>query len=404
MRFSPGHIRTAVVTMRTNRWRSLLTMFGIIVGVASVIVIVGISQGVKNEITGQVNQYSKNVITVSSKAASISSFGVSSIPAVSTLTNKDVNSISKIKGVEASVPMEILSGATTGDVTDPSAIVIGTTQQLPEVLNQTLAYGAFFNDQTSNIYNAVLGSKAAAGLFKNSVPLGYSLAWRNQQFVVDGVFNSFSATPFSNNTIYNQAIFIPISAASQLSPGNNNNSIFQILVKVKNSKLLPIVDKKISRTLVANHSGQKDFSVLLPSQVAQNNNGILNLMTELTIGIAIISLFVGGVGIMNVMLVSVTERMHEIGIRKAIGASNQQILSQFLIEAITVSVSGGLIGIVVAIVVDTILKFVTNLSPALNWQIFVLATLISIIIGIIFGLVPAIRASRKEPIEALRAE
>lgn len=402
MKFSPGHIRTAIVTMRTNRWRSLLTMFGIIVGVASVIVIIGISQGVKNEITSQVNQYSKNVITVSSKAASISSFGVSSIPAVSTLTNQDVKTISRIKGVQASVPMAILSGVVTGDKSYHPGIVIGTTQNLPEVLNQSLAYGTFFNNQNSNVFSAVLGSSAAAGLFNNTIPLGYSIDWRNQQFVVNGVFNSFSATPFSNNTIYNDAIFIPLSAASQLSQGNN--SIFQILVKVDNAKSLALVDKKITKALIRNHAGQNDFSVLLPSQVAQNNSGILNLMTELTIGIAVISLFVGGVGIMNVMLVSVTERMHEIGIRKAIGASNRQILSQFLIEAITVSISGGLIGIVVAIAVDTAIKFTTNLSPALNWQIFVFAALISVLIGIIFGSVPAIRASRKEPIDALRAD
>ena len=127
-------------------------------------------------------------------------------------------------------------------------------------------------------------------------------------------------------------------------------------------------------------------------------------MTELTIGIAIIALFVGGVGIMNVMLVSVTERMHEIGIRKAVGASNRQILSQFLIEAITVSVSGGIIGIIVALIIDTFIKIGTSLTPALSWQIFVLSALISIVVGIIFGLVPAIRASRKEPIEALRAD
>jgi ABC-type antimicrobial peptide transport system permease subunit len=377
-------------------------MFGVIVGVASVIVIVGISQGVKNEIASQVNAYSKNVITVSSKAASVNSFGITSIPAVSTLTNQDVRIISKINGVKASVPMAILSGSVVGDFHYRKGLVIGTTQNLPEVLNQSLAYGAFFNNQNSNVYSAVLGSSAASGLFKNEVPLGYSLDWRNQQFVVNGVFNTFTATPFSNNTIYNHAIFIPLPVATQLA--HDSNSIYQILVKVKNAKLLPLVDKKITKALIADHSGQKDFSVLLPSQVGQNNNGILNLMTELTVGIAIISLFVGGVGIMNVMLVSVTERMHEIGIRKAIGASNKQILSQFLIEAVTVSISGGLIGIVVAIVADIVIKFTTNLSPALSWQIFVVAVLISIVIGIVFGLFPAIRASRKEPIDALRAE
>lgn len=400
MSFSPGHVRAALMTMKTNRWRSLLTMFGIIVGVASVIVIIGISQGVKNQISDQVNTYSKNVITVSSKAANLSSFGVTSVPAVSTLTSQDVKAISKIKGVMASVPLAILSGTTAGDKPYRGGIVIATNQNLPKVLNQSVAYGTFFNDQNANVYSAVLGSNAAQGLFNNAIPLGYSFSWRGQQFVVDGVLNSFKVTPFSNDTIYNNAIFIPQSVAKQLSQGSN--SIFQILVRVNNAKNLSGVAKQISKSLVATHSGQSDFSVLLPSQVAQNNTSILNLLTELTIGIAAIALFVGGVGIMNVMLVSVTERMHEIGIRKAIGASNKQIMSQFLVESTTVSIVGGLIGIVLAVIVDGVLRLATNLTPSISWQIVVLSATISMLIGIVFGSVPALRAARKEPIDALR--
>lgn len=400
MSFSPGHVRAALVTMRANRWRSLLTMFGIIVGVASVIVIIGISQGVKDEITSQVNAYSKNVITVTSKAANVTSFGVSTVPDVSTLTNQDVNSIAKIKGVKASVPLIVLSGIAKGDNAYSSGIVIATDDKLPEVLNQSVAYGGFFSNQDTNSFSAVLGSSAAQHLFNQNIPLGFSFNWRNQQFVVDGVLNRFKATPFSNNTIYNDAIFIPEAAARQLSLGSN--SIFQILVRVNNSSLLPAVDKQINQTLTANHGGQANFSVLLPSQVAQSNTSVLNLLTELTIGIAVISLFVGGVGIMNVMLVSVTERMHEIGIRKAIGASNRQILSQFLVESTTVSIVGGLIGIILALIADAVFRVTSSLNPSISWQVIALAALISIMIGVVFGSVPAYRASRKLPIEALR--
>ncbi len=400
MSFSPGHVRAAVMTMRANRWRSLLTMFGIIVGVASVITIIGISQGVKNEITGQVNAYSKDVITVGSKVANVSEFGVSSIPAVSTLTNQDVQAISKIKGVGPVVPLEIISGQASGDKPFKNGIIIATNQNLPLVLNQSVAFGSFFNDHDTNPFSAVLGSNAASGLFGGSIPLGYSFSLRGQLFVVDGVLNSFNATPFSNNTIYNDAIFIPLAAAKQLS--HTTGSIYQIMVRVKDPNLLSSVDNSIQKALLTTHSGQNDFSVLLPSQVAANNTGILNLMTELTIGIAVISLFVGGVGIMNVMLVSVTERMHEIGIRKAIGASNRQILSQFLVESTTVSIVGGIIGIILAVLVNGVLRAVTNLTPVLNWQIVVIAAAVSVAIGVIFGSVPAVRASRKEPIDALR--
>ncbi len=403
MSWRTGHIHTAIVTMRVNRWRSILTMFGIIVGVASVIIIIGISQGVKANITNQVNVYSKNVITVTSKAASLSSFGVSSVPAVSTLTNQDVKSIGKIKGVKYTVPMVILSGITSGDKNYKDGVVIATNAYLPKVLNQSLAFGSFFSATDTNQFSAVLGYNAAQGLFNEQIPLGFSLNWRGEQFIVDGVLNNFKVTPFSNNTIYNHAIFISTKAADQMKL-DSNNSIFQILVRVNNAKQLTTVDKEISNVLQQNHGGQDNFSVLMPSQVAKNNTGILNLLAELTIGIAIISLFVGGVGIMNVMLVSVTERMHEIGIRKAIGASNRQIMSQFIIEATSVSVAGGIIGIILALIVDGLLNLSTSLTPTINWQIIVISAVVSMLIGIVFGSVPAIRAAGKEPIEALRNE
>ncbi len=400
MSINVGHIRAAVVTMRANRWRSLLTMFGIVVGVASAIVIVSIAQGVKNSITGQVNAFSKNVITVGASSQDPTGLGLTSIPFVSTLTYQDAKAIAKIPGVQVSVPLEVLSGLPTGDKTLHHGIVFATTQNLPQVLNQTLAYGAFFNDQDSNAFSAVLGSNAAIGLFNDPIPLGYSFTWRNQQFVVDGVLNSFETTPFANDTLFNNAVFIPVGAADQMSL--YNNPVYQILVKVKKAALLPAVAKKIKTTLLNSHGGQADFSVLLPSQIAGSSTSILNLMTELTLGIAIVSLFVGGVGIMNVMLVSVTERMHEIGIRKAIGASNRQILMQFLIESTTVSIVGCMIGIVLAVLAIFSLRAATNLAPAMQWPVFAAAAVVSILIGIIFGSVPAIRAARKEPIDALR--
>ena len=403
MSWRNGHIHTSVAAIRANRWVSFLTMFGIIVGVASVIVVIGISQGVKDEITNQVNSYSKNVITIDSRAVNLSSFGVSQVPAVSTLTSQDVTSLGRLHGVSASVPLLILSGVASGDKTYRDGIVIGTTQDLPKVLNQSLAFGSFFDTSATDPFVAVLGYNASLSLFNQKIPLGFSFVWRGQQFIVDGVLNKFNATPFSNNTLYNDAIFIPTAAVNQLAL-SSSASIYQILVRVDRSSDLSSVDHEITSALITNHGGQKNFNVLLPSQVAQSNTSVLNLLSALSIGIAIISLFVGGVGIMNVMLMSVTERMHEIGIRKAVGATNRQIMSQFIVEAITLSVTGGIIGIGLALVVDLALRASTNLTPVLNWQAIVIGAFVSILIGIVFGSVPAFRAASKEPIEALRNE
>jgi len=403
MTFSPGHIRTALAIMRANRGRTLLTMFGIIIGVASVIVIVGISQGVKQQINNQVKDYSRNVITITSKATNSTSFGLTNNVAVSTLTSQDYKKIAKLKDVVASVPFSIVSGVASADHADKSGIIIATTPNLLEVLNQPLAFGNFFNDQAGNSsFEAVLGSTAANKLFNSSTPLGYGLSIRGQQFTVYGVLNQFSNSPFSNDSIYNNAIFIPQIVAKGLT--NQPNPIYQILVRVNNDKQLNYVKTEINRQLLLNHGGQDNFNIILPSQVAGSSSVILNLMTELTFGIAVIALVVGGIGIMNVMLVSVTERMHEIGIRKAIGASNRQILNQFLVESTTVSICGGIIGIILALIAEATLRLLTNLTPVISWQVIVLALVISVLIGSVFGSLPAYRASKKEPIDALRAE
>ena len=144
--------------------------------------------------------------------------------------------------------------------------------------------------------------------------------------------------------------------------------------------------------------------MLQQSQSVVGTNGVLELLTRLIAGVAAISLLVGGIGIMNVMLVSVAERTHEIGIRKAVGATNRQILSQFMIESSTLSFTGGVIGITLAYLIDLSLRLATNLQPLISWQIVVVASGVSLLVGIIFGSVPALKAARKDPIEALRGE
>jgi putative ABC transport system permease protein len=141
---------------------------------------------------------------------------------------------------------------------------------------------------------------------------------------------------------------------------------------------------------------------LKQSQTLTITNGILNLLTELIAGIAAVSLLVGGIGIMNIMILSVTERTHEIGIRKAVGATSKQILGQFLVEAIMLSLIGGAIGVIVSLIINAVLRVLTNLQPVLDWKVMVGATLISLTVGIIFGIAPAAKAARKTPIEALR--
>jgi putative ABC transport system permease protein len=265
-----------------------------------------------------------------------------------------------------------------------------------------MAYGTFFNSAGQMQYGAVIGQQVATQLFGEAAPLGHSFVFRGQQFIVDGVFNSFDTVPFTLSADFNDAIFVSESVVQSLT--NNTAPIYEILVKPQNPNLTNQVSAAIKSGLLSSHNGQNDFSVLLQSQSITVTNSVLDLLTKLIVGIAAISLVVGGIGIMNIMLVSVTERTREIGIRKAIGATNRQILSQFLIEAVVLSISGGIIGIVLSFAVDYLIRVFSNLQPIITWQIVVLATAVALVIGAVFGALPAIQAARKDPIDSLRYE
>jgi putative ABC transport system permease protein len=234
------------------------------------------------------------------------------------------------------------------------------------------------------------------------VPLGHAFTIGGEEFIVRGILEDFNNTPLSDRANYNSAIFIPYDVAQKLT--KDNAVVYEILAKTANENDIQPAIADIEKNLQASHGGQEDFSVLEPNEAVAVKNNVLTLMTGLISGVAAISLLVGGIGIMNVMLVSVTERMHEIGIRKAIGATNRQILSQFMIESSLLSLTGGIIGVVIAFALDGLLRFFTNLRPVITWEVVLIAFGVSLIVGIIFGSIPALKAAQKDPIEALRSQ
>jgi len=218
---------------------------------------------------------------------------------------------------------------------------------------------------------------------------------------VRGVMKKFDSTPLSLTTDFNDAILIPYSTAQKLT--ENNTQLYQILAKPKDPAQLNQVVGGVTASLKASHGGQQRFSVLRQDESLKITNRIADLMTKLIACIAAVSLLVGGIGIMNVMLVSVAERMHEIGLRKALGASDRQIMSQFMAEAILLSLIGSVIGVVISLVINFVLRVTTSLTPAVPWEAIGISVLVSVLIGAIFGTVPALKAARKDPIEALRS-
>jgi putative ABC transport system permease protein len=382
----------------------------VIIGVASVIIVVGIGEGIKQQIGSQIHHLGKDLITIrpaqlqpgtnsgSSPINQLSGFSVSG-----PLTTKDVTTVATTKGLASSAPLAFVGGVpkTHGGAPNPG-FVIGTTSALPGLINQSMAYGAFFdpNDDGQNV--AVLGPDISQQLFDEDVPLGRSFTFHGQQFIVRGIFNRFTFTPLSQQANFNEAIFIPYSVAERLS--NNTAPTYEILARPNDPAQTNQFAGKLKRSLDAAHGGSSSFSVQTGSQNVSSTSTILDLLTRMVAGVAAISLLVGGIGIMNVMMVSIGERTREIGIRKAVGATNRQILGQFMIESMILGLAGGAIGAVLALIVDVGVRLSTNLEPVVSWQVVLGATGVSLAVGVIFGTVPALKAARKDPIEALRSE
>lgn len=400
-----GHIRAGLDSVRGARVRNFWAMFGIIVGVASVITVVGIGEGVKTQISNQIHHFGKDLIVIrpsSNNTNQSKSNLLSGIRYAGSLSSKDLLAVVSAHGVGKSAPLSLASGSVRSDnYTYADGVVIGTTADLPALLNQSLAYGDFLTKQDIGNNVAVIGSYAAVKIFNDAVPLGRTFSFKGQEFIVQGIFNQFNTTPLSQDIDFNKAIFIPYDVAANLT--DNTASTFEILAKPVDAKRVTAVTANIKQSLNDIHNGESDISVLLQSQNLASGNAIVDLITHLIAGVAAISLLVGGIGIMNVMVVSVSERMHEIGIRKAIGATNRQILSQFIIEAIFLSFTGGIIGIILAFTIDLGLRLTTTLRPEISLQLVAIASGVSLVVGIVFGSLPALIAARKDPIEALRS-
>ncbi len=404
-----GHLKAGINSVRSAKLRSFWTMLGVIIGVTSVITVVAIGEGIKQQISGQIHHMGKDLITVRPAqihgSTGLNSNGANLLSGLNisgSLSEKDITTVARSKGVTASAPLTITTGSVQSDgITYSKGFVIGTSEDLPSLINQSVEFGAFLTYNDAGTNTAVIGQKVADDLFSEDVPLGRSFSFHGEKFIVRGVFNKFNSTPLSEQADFNNAIFIPNDVAESLS--KNTAPTYEILAKASNGQT-----DKVASTIESNlknaHGGQANFSVVQGNKNIGSSDEILNLLTRLIAGVAAISLLVGGIGIMNVMLVSVAERMHEIGIRKAVGATNGQILSQFMIEASVLSLAGGIFGIALSYVIDIVLRLTTELKPVISWRVVLVATGVSLLVGVIFGSVPALKAARKDPIEALRSE
>ncbi len=407
-----GNYKLAIGTLRKAKWRSTLTMFGIIVGVVSVVTTVSLGEGVKRQVLGQINKLGNDLITVRpgnivtrDRNGSIKSVDLSAAYGYGSgsLTEPDIETIKTTPGVESVSPVALLNTPAQYDVVSyDQGVVLGVSPEFDNLIGQKVEFGTFFKTGEERRQVAVIGKRVAEDLFGENVPVGLSMSIRGSDFIVRGVMQEFTGSILGAGTDLNKAILIPYEASKEIN--NGTAQIAQALVRPADPTKRDEVIISLNSRLQALRNGQKDVTVMRQDETLAVTSSLLNILTSLVAGIAAISLLVGGIGIMNIMLVSVTERTHEIGIRKAVGATNRQIRSQFMVEAIVLSTMGGFLGVALAFLANFIIRISTNLKPVITWQVVLAAVAVSTLTGMLFGIAPAVKAARKDPIEALRHE
>lgn len=405
-----GNYRLAFTRLRSNKWHSALTMFGIVVGIVSVVTTVSLGEGIKRQVLKQVGQVGSDLITVRpgnfvtrDKSGAIThvdtaqAYGFGS----GSLGEQDITTISQVPEVAEVSALNLLqTGLVTDGASFDSGFVLGADTNLPKVLQQEVAYGSYFDDGEQDREVAVIGKRVAEQLFQENIPIGQAFTVRGQEYIVRGVFDEFGSTTLGQGIDLNKAVFVPRPSLKKLA--GDSAPLTQILVRPKKGAAGPMF-VNISAALRKAHGGQQDFTILKQDENVMVANDMLELLTRFVASIAAISLLVGGIGIMNIMLASISERTHEIGIRKAVGATNRQIRNQFMAEATVLGLVGGVVGVILSFAANFIIRVTTNFHPVIAWPVVLLAVAVSLAVGIVFGTVPAVKAARKDPIEALRS-
>ncbi|MBI4321212.1 MAG: ABC transporter permease [Chloroflexi bacterium] len=407
-------IRIALRALAANKLRSALTMLGMIIGVGAVIALMSVGKGAQAMVTSQIQGMGTNLLFVSPGNQQQGGIrqGQGTAP---TLTLEDAEALAdpvNVPAISAVAPESMMGAQVVAGPQNTRTRVTGTTPSFEDVRNFHVAEGEFISKQHLDARSAVavLGSNVAADLFGGMDPIGQTVRINQVNFRVIGVMESKGSQSMGNQ---DDQIIVPLTTLQQklnrqrtARGGQNVNTIY---VQVADEELMDDAVEQIGELLRQRHRvAQDDFTIRSQQDLLATATQITGIMTILLGSIAGISLVVGGIGIMNIMLVSVTERTREIGIRKAVGAKKRDILMQFLIEATVVSLVGGAIGLLLGVGLSTLISQINLGGQRMNTMIspdaVVLAVGVSAAIGIFFGIYPATRAARLHPIEALRYE
>lgn len=400
-----NHLENARDSLRANRARTFLTISGVAIGIASIIAILSLTAGASRIVADQVDEAGGTIAVIrpgvqaaDSISAIVNQQAHGSI-ATSSLTLSDVAHITTLPSVEAVAPIITLQvSIASPEHTLNQGTIVGSSKSLLDMSNIGVSLGSFDTDNENIV---TIGTQLSIDLFGTENSLGKTLTIRGKEFRVGGILerqhNPMNFNGFDFNTI-------ALLSQEQLLAINPTAQIQQINVRVDSITNLETTVIKLNKELLARHSGEQDFSVLVGDSIAEPTSQLFFIIADVTATIAGISLFVGGIGIMNIMLVNVAERTREIGIRKALGATRSDIIWQFLIESLLMSLIGGIVGGIGGMGLAFAISLFLTFDPVITWHAAAIAIGTAAIIGIIFGLYPAARAAQKSPIESLKQQ
>lgn len=405
--------KTAVRGLTSHRSRSVLTILGIVIGITAIMIVMAVSQGAKDLILSQIQGLGSQTIII---RAGREPEGPSDFASIFTASLKDreveaLKNKSLVRGVVAVAPNVVGSGTAVYGSETKNASLLGTSPDILQALEIYPRYGTFFTeaDVAGRSSVAVLGAEVKKELFGDSDAIGQTIKYYDRNFKVIGVFDDIGQIgAFDIDT----NIIVPVTTANQYLLGQNHYTV--IMVRVESEDVVERAADDIRQTLRELHNitdpDKDDFYVATQADLAERVGTITGVLSALLLSVAAISLVVGGIGIMNIMLVSVTERTREIGLRKAVGATTGDIMTQFLFESVLLTSTGGVIGISLGAVLSFLLSIILTQYLGVDWgfafpiQGALIGFSVAALVGLIFGIYPARQASVKSPIEALRYE
>ena len=397
------HVRLATSSLRLNRGRTFLTSLGIAIGVASIVLILSLAGGINRLIASQIEKVGSDLIVVRPSTSKdmvgsiVDELTASNQYLKSTLTLEDVNEIKRLEGVSAVAPLAVSEGTVTTNNKSAVATIVATSPDLAKILSLPLKTGQFLNEQLKD-NTMVLGYGAAMHMFGGTEAITKTVEYNGEKFMVVGVLEEISDPINFNNVDFDNAILTNASFLNDLT----SLQIQQINARSTTTDGVSSVAENINMKMTDLRGGGQNFSVLSGSQISHPAGSLFTIVSGMLTLVASISLVVGGVGVMNIMLVSVSERTREIGIRKAVGASSGNILLQFLFESLILSIMGGVMGFAIGYAVAFLVSLITPFAPYVSWEILGITGATSLIVGVLFGIYPALKAARKNPIQSLK--